>query len=217
MSASLLEVVPPQAAGRAWLVSFVDLILLLLTFFVLMFSMSRPDPAKFPLPLEQQAATPTTLPDPEPTFSRARTFVAQGGGHAEDLAYLETALQRVFSQSSTLRTIQFRNTEQYLMLTLPAEDVQQGLLDASVPGTMLFDLAGLLANIDNGLAVIGIADQSAESWEVAVRASARVAGLLQRAGYDRPIATLAKAGVTQTGSVEIMIMAESMTVQRGAP
>ena len=81
----------------------------------------------------------------------------------------------------------------------------------------MFELAGVLANIDNGLAVIGLADQTAESRDTSVRASARMARLLERAGYDRAIATLARADVARSGAVEIMIMAEAMTTERSAP
>jgi chemotaxis protein MotB len=218
VSASLLEVVSAQAPGRAWLLTFVDLILLLLTFFVLMFAMSQPDPAKFaPMALPQSVAPTLPVADPEPTFARARSFVSQAEQRGEDLAYLETALKTAFAQSQALQGIQFRANEQYLMLSLPAEPLSRELNAPAGSGSMLFDLAGLLANIDNRLAVIGLADQSAESWESAIRGASRVARLLERAGYDRPIATLARTEADQSGALEVMIMAESMADRGGAP
>jgi chemotaxis protein MotB len=217
MSASLLVTLSAQAPGRAWLITFVDLILLLLTFFVLMFSMSQPDPAKYAPVAQSYAEAFSPGASDEPAFSRARSFVSQAGKQAEDLAYLETALKAAFGRSAALSAIRFRSTDHYLMISLPSQILGQGVDAANAASATLFELGGVFANINNRLAVIGMADQTAESWTDAIRRSARIAQSMTQAGYDRPIATLARVDGTANGSVEIMIMADRLSETGPAP
>jgi chemotaxis protein MotB len=44
----LWTVAAPGVPAPTWLLTFTDMVLLLLTFFVLMFAMSKPDPASYP-------------------------------------------------------------------------------------------------------------------------------------------------------------------------
>ena len=215
MSAALLVKLPAQAPGRAWLVTIVDLILLLLTFFVLMFSMSQPDPVKYAPLAQSYAEAFKPVAEDEPSFARARSFVSQAAPHGEDLLYLESALKAAFGRSDALRGVQFRSTEHYLVISLPGDTLDQSAELAT--SSMLFDLGGVLANIDNRLAVIGLADQTAQSWTDAIRRSARVTQALTNAGYDRSIATLARVDTTASGSLEIMVMADRLSETVSAP
>jgi chemotaxis protein MotB len=216
MSAALLVNLPAQAPGRAWLVTFVDLILLLLTFFVLMFSMTRPDPVKYAPMAKSYAEAFSVVADLEPDFARARSFVSQADQRGGELAYLETALKAAFSQSAALSAIQFRSTEQYLVISLPREILGTDPGATNAKESVVFDLSGVFANIDNRLAVIGLADQTAEGWAASVRRAGFIAQALTRAGYDRPIATLAHASNDASGGIDIMIMADRLS-EAGAP
>jgi chemotaxis protein MotB len=210
MSASLLTILPAQAAGRAWLTTFVDLILLLLTFFVLMFSMTQPEPKTYaPLARSYAEAFDITPPDEE-AFARARSYVAEADRPAGALPYLETALKAAFAGSEALRGLQFRTTEHYIGVSLPG-----GMTAADT--ALVFDLAGVFANIDNRIAVIGLADQTADGWTAAIAQADAFAQALMQAGYDRPAATLARAEPGVAGGLEIIVMAERLSEAGARP
>lgn len=209
MSASLLIALPAQAAGRAWLVTFVDLILLLLTFFVLMFSMTQPDPAKY-APIARSYAEAFDITPPEDdVFARARSYVAEAARPAGAMSYLEAALRAAFARSEALRGLQFRATEQYIGVSLPN--------GAPADRALVFDLAGALTNIDNRIAVIGRADQTADGWSAAVERAEAFADALNKAGYDRPAAALARATSSLDAPLELIIMAERFADAGPAP
>jgi chemotaxis protein MotB len=209
MSASLLISAPPQAPGRAWLVTFVDLILLLLTFFVLMFSMTRPTPETYAPMARSYAEAFDVAPPEDDTFARARSYVAEAGRAEDAMTYLETALSAAFAKSETLRGLRFRANEQYLRVSLAH--------DAAADNAMIFELGGALANIDNRIAVIGTADQTAGGWTAAIGRAATFADLLARAGYDRPVVSLARVDANRAGGLELIIMAERFSDAGAAP
>jgi len=209
MSASLLTALPAQAAGRAWLTTFVDLILLLLTFFVLMFSMTQPDPARYAPLARSYAEAFDVVPPDDDVFARARSYVAEAARPAGALSYLEAALSAAFARSEALRGLQFRATEQYIGVSLPG--------DAPADQALIFELAGALANIDNRIAVIGLADQTADGWTAAIERAGLFADALNKAGYDRPAATLARAEPGAAATLELIIMAERFADAGPAP
>lgn len=217
MSAFLLLKHPVVAPGRAWLVTFVDLILLLLTFFVLMFSMSQPDPDRFvPMAESYNGAFSLSKLD-EPVLGRARSFVAQAQREGDNLVYLEAALKSAFKQSAALKNAQFRSTDQYVMISLPRAALDPVASAGSMMNPELFDLGGLFANIQNRVAVIGIANDTAASWSSAIERANVVAQALSRGGYERPIATLARAGDENLNAIEIMVMANRLTEPEVTP
>ncbi len=217
MSTILLMRTPVYPAGRAWLITFVDLILLLLTFFILLYSMSQPDPVRYAPMAQSYAQAFSLVSDDDPVLGRARSFVSQADRQADNLKYLETALKSAFSQSTALQAVQFSSTDQYLMISLPGDILDQASGAAGVIKPELYDLGGVLANLENRLAVIGLADQTAESWAAAIGRAGLAARALSQAGYDRPIATLARAGSADQSTLEIMIMANRPTEAEVAP
>ncbi|MSO98056.1 MAG: hypothetical protein EXR11_07550 [Rhodospirillaceae bacterium] len=76
MSAVLLPRMADHAGARAWLITFVDIILLLLTFFVLMYAMARPDPARY-APIVQSYTEAFSAPpaEAEPGAPKPRSYV----------------------------------------------------------------------------------------------------------------------------------------------
>ena len=217
MSAILLSRTLVYPPGRAWLITFVDLILLLLTFFILLYSMSQPDPARYAPMAQSYAQSFSLVSDDDPVLGRARSFVTQADRQGDNLKYLESALKSAFSQSPALQAIQFSATDQYLMISLPGDILDQESGSAGVMKPELYDLGGVFANLENRLAVIGLADQTAESWAAAIGRAGLAARALTRAGYDRPIATLARAGGANQNALEIMIMANRATEPEVAP
>jgi chemotaxis protein MotB len=208
--------VPAPPAARAdgatpWLITFVDLVLRLLTFFILIFAMSRPAPERYAPIAQSYVDVFKPVPDREPPAGRPRSYVVDATARGGAMAFLETALKTALGQGAGLARAQFRSTDQYIIISLSDAVTADG---SAVSGDLvkgLFDLGGVLANIDHRLAVIGLADAAAEPWAAALGRAAVLAEALARAGYDRPIATLARAappGSAPRRGVDIMIMPE---------
>ena len=102
-----------RKATRPWLITIVDLITLLLTFFVLLFSMSNVEPQRFSQVV--QSYGDTFAPSAEDPGRLPKITAAAG----DDLGYLQAVLKAAFASSPGLKDVEFRLTPQYLILTLP--------------------------------------------------------------------------------------------------
>jgi chemotaxis protein MotB len=221
----------PKAQPRAttpWLITIVDLITLLLTFFVLLFSMSQVEPKRFSEVAKSygDAFAPAAVDN-----GRRLPKVTAAAG--DDLAYLQAVLKAAFASSPALKDIEFRLTPQYLMLSLPVTDLfmpgSGGFADDAK--TPVFDLSGVLSNLKNRIAVVGTAAMSqtendaegassngsgVTAWTLAMARAKAMADALAAGGYDQPVTVLGRgAAATDVaaaiGRVEIMVMPEQAT------
>lgn len=207
----------PKNVTRPWLITIVDLITLLLTFFVLLFSMSKVEPQRFSEVVQSYGEA--FAPADDDTGRLPKITAAAG----DDLGYLQAVLKAAFASSPDLKGVEFRLTPQYLILTLPVAGLYTpGTGDfADSAKTPVFDLSGVLSNLKNRIAVIGTAamaqssDQEAgeASWALAIARAQTMADALAAAGYGQPVTVLGRgAAATDVGAaigrVEIMIMPE---------
>ncbi|MBM3513052.1 MAG: hypothetical protein FJX59_04985, partial [Alphaproteobacteria bacterium] len=77
----------------SWLLTFVDLVLLLLTFFTMLFAVSRPDPARYPAVAESYRESFAADAIPVPRGSSALSFARVPNRAGDNLAYLEGVLR----------------------------------------------------------------------------------------------------------------------------
>jgi chemotaxis protein MotB len=226
----------PKTTPRAttpWLITIVDLITLLLTFFVLLFSMSHVEPTRFSE--VAKAYGDAFAPAKDDNGQRLPKITAAAG---DDLGYLQAVLKAAFASSATLRGIEFRLTPQYLMLSLPVTELfmpgSGGFAESAK--TPVFDLSGVLSNLKNRIAVVGTAatmqtkssqsENDAEgarlqssgvaAWSLAMARAKAMADALAAGGYDQPVTVLGRgAAATDVGAavgrVEIMVMPEQAT------
>jgi chemotaxis protein MotB len=217
----------PKTTPRAttpWLITIVDLITLLLTFFVLLFSMSHVEPKRFSE--VAKAYGDAFAPAKDDNGQRLPKITAAAG---DDLGYLQAVLKAAFASSATLRGIEFRLTPQYLMLSLPVTELfmpgSGGFAESAK--TPVFDLSGVLSNLKNRIAVVGtaatmqtISNQSendgSASWSLAMARAKAMADALAAGGYDQPVTVLGRGAAATdvaaaVGRVEIMVMPEQAT------
>jgi chemotaxis protein MotB len=217
-------------AGRAatptiaWMVTFSDLTLLLLTFFVLLFAMSAPRSeawrsfvdgvsTRFDVLIER----PTTETSPD---GAAEAVVAPP---AEDLRYLEGLLAEARRTAPDLAAIDVLAGGDRLVLALPAEafdddDDAGGLAVTALGRPLVAALATFLDRLDNRIAVAVVkapADGQGPSarratWERALADAEAVATALRQAGYPRPIEGFAQAepSLTLAGRAATKVPAE---------
>ncbi len=207
---------PASAPRTLWLITLVDLVTLLLAFFVLMFSMSHIEAKRYGALVKSYGDAFGAEADAPPSLARLPKIPAVTG---EDLGYLEAVLKRAFAGTATLKDVQFRRTGQYLILSLPVEGVFAPGSGAftDTAATPVFDLGGVLSNLKNRIAIVGSAvmtpAEGAEAWALAMQRAETLADALARAGFQQPITVLGRGGApadvaAALGRIDIMIMPE---------
>jgi chemotaxis protein MotB len=181
----------------AWLVTFTDLVSLMLTFFVMMFAMSNVNVDQFknmtvalsrslnPLQLKSTVT-------PSAQFNIGSLFRKP----AIDLDYLASVLSGAVSQDSSLAGIRVFKQEDRLVIALPGDALfvdGRAELSESARST-LFDLGGVLGTIANKMAVYANAEtgQLAETiyttaWELSLARAINVANTLRDSGHSTGI------------------------------
>jgi chemotaxis protein MotB len=189
---------PPIVGGnKAWLITFTDTVSLLLTFFVLLFSMSSISSDRFkeitdslsqslhPIKVEKTVV-------PTVAFNIGTIFRRQ----AVNLDYLASVLGEMAARDPLLSGIQLIRQEDRLVAALPGDLLfEQGrALMTDGARDALFRLGGLLRNIGNTIGTAGHSDpgppagqEFTSNWELSLARAAAVANALRRAGYPHDI------------------------------
>jgi chemotaxis protein MotB len=220
---ALIPGLPAQAPRRLWLITFVDLVMLLLGFFVLIFSMSSLNTARYATIVRSYAdvfhgvgGMPATAVGPLRVPHVERT-------PGDDLAYLETVLRTNFAREDSLSAIQFRLTAQYLILLVPAQTAAGaglGDFDAETK-SRFFELGGVLSNLPNRIAILAPATSgdNAAAWSQAAARARSVQAALESAGYQRGLTGFVQGSVNTDENhalppIQIMIFPETSSVTR---
>jgi chemotaxis protein MotB len=204
MSDELMPLCEGSGAGASWLLSMTDLVSLLAAAFIMLFSMSsvetakwrqfaRFQTAKMPAVADRSAAVEPSVPAALP---RARH------GDAADLGYLGAVLAQKFAADPVLKEALLARREDGLAIALPGD-----LLFA--PGSAnpsreaqaaLRRLGEALRPLANAVEVRGHSDprpietaEFASNWELSIARARAVARGLADAGYDRGIVALGDA------------------------
>lgn len=206
-----LEAAESKAASRAWLITFTDLVSLLLTFFVMLFAMSNvkldewesiTDSLTQTLrPNLEQADKPITS-----AFNIGTIFRQQ----AIDLNYLSSILEEKIRMTETLEGTRLQLLEDRLIVRLPSDllfiEGEAELKDSA--RQPLFDLAGVFQNIGNQIGVGGHSAENASvggayasNWELSAARAISVANALASVGYRDKITAYGYADSRMAGQV----------------
>ena len=187
-------------APALWLITFTDVMALMLTFFVMLYSMAVPEEEKwedmtsamtegfrqFESPKWYQGAQDTINID-KLDFSRAL-----------NLNYLNALVTEIIEGDEKLQNVVVIPQKDRLVLSLPTELLfKTGQADVTVNGKRaLFSLGGPLSRIRNRVEVIGHADprpiqggsgRYTSNWQLSLARAANVTAVLENVGYVRPI------------------------------
>lgn len=186
-------------AGVGWLVTFTDLAILVLAFFVLMFSMSTVRKEHWDALVSSLADSLHRSEDRSTRKVAARLSIDTDiEAAAIDLDYLASVLEEQMRQDAQLGRATLRRFADRLVISLPSDvyfAAASAALDAPARGA-LFVLAGTLANIANRVDVQGHDDlqpvaggRFASGWELSLARAVAVAEELRRSGYRRGLVT----------------------------
>lgn len=184
---------------RSWILSFADLLSLLLCFMVMSFALSniQRDQSQ-PLESGARKMAVEAIGMPKPETIRADATTRQRAGLALDLDYLTALLSATFATDRLLQETRIERIDDRLVVGLPSDLLfapgQTRIADETRPS--LDVLAHALDNMANPLRIVGHADGKAlpseghhtSDWELALARALTLAEALARSGVTRPIA-----------------------------
>lgn len=186
-------------SGAAWMLTFADVLALLLTFFVMMYAMNdiRDDEWQGLVAAMAGRFNPANPPsDFRVQSGVSDTSVHERGGM--DLGYLETLIQSQLSGPETAGAYKVSEQPDGLHIELPEVVlIQQGQLVLTPAAyAAARQLGQVLRTVGNDVSVSGDASRGAEGalyaspWEVSLAAAMMVTDTIKEAGYDRKILAL---------------------------
>ncbi|ANC91555.1 flagellar motor protein MotB [Azospirillum humicireducens] len=183
-----------------WLISFTDLISLMLAFFVLMYSMSEPEAERWTrlakgvaesIPAARStAASPSDRPaDPSAAFNAQA--VEQRA--AIDLHYLAALLGSQLRSNAELTVVDVRREDDRVVIRLPGERMfdPTGAAFTEEGRRVLFLLGAVIGRIGNRIELVGHAEREdpagGVAWERALTRAVAVSAALRETGYRRDL------------------------------
>lgn len=184
-----------SSARSMWLVSFTDLISLLLAFFVLMFSMAEPQPQRFAelargVSARSTATRPSDArPEPGAVFNAPTVEPVL----AANLDYLAALFRNQMAADPLLADLPVRREDDRVVIGLAGSrlflDDGPGFSDSG--RRLLFLLGDALGRIGNRVEVVGHAEREVDSpgqeWERALSRAAAVSMAIRESGYRRDL------------------------------
>ena len=182
-----------QSDSKAWMVTFTDLVSLMLTFFVMIFAMSDVKDSEWESmtdslsqtlkPAEKNSVTAASA-----TYNIGTVFRKE----AISLDYLTSIFSEAIKQDELLSNARLMRLEDRMIIALPGDILfAPGKAEITEKAEKaLFILGGILRNIGNQIGVNShsgenakIDDQYSGSWELSVARAAAVANTMRRSGY----------------------------------
>ncbi len=183
------------AAKSIWLISFTDLMCLMLAFFVLAFSMSEPLRERWPA-----LASSFSARQIEGKSGAVFNISMLDPRSPINLDYLGSLLGSQFSHDPDLKTVEAARLDDRVVIGLPDSLLfEPGQAAFSERGRQaLFLLGGVLGRISNRIEVLGHvegehlpAEHERDPWELSLSRAVAVGTALHQAGYPRHLAVRA--------------------------
>ncbi len=187
----------PGVSRRTWMITFSDLISLLLAFFVLLFSMYSVKVDRWQSTVDSlsESLNPRRVDAVAPYPSLFNTAkVSQK--RVIDLDYLATLLQQSLKSDALLAESHIMRRADRLIVALPGDllfDPGRAVLSERARNA-LFNLGGMLRSLGNQIGVNGHSDPAplsspeyASNWELSLARAAAAANMLRRSGYEKDI------------------------------
>lgn len=183
----------PDRPGTAWMVSVADLFSLMLTFFVMLYSMSTLQQDTWDAVSQSLMQRVQIAVDEEITPTASRFSVPRADFvYARGLDYLGTIMEKRFTPEQGIAGVAVTHGDDRIILSLVSDGLfAKGSATVSPEGRETLHQIGLfLANIGNRLTIEGHTDPSPihsatfpSNWELSLARATAVAGALREAGY----------------------------------
>jgi len=191
-----------EGAAPLWLLTFTDIMALMLTFFVLLYSMSIPEVEKWEELTSSVNKGFSKFYSP-PKFSGAQDTISIqkiDRNDALNLNYLRGLIEAKIDEDKLLKDVVVITTKDSLIISMPEKLLfEAGQDSVKTEGKRaLFSLGGLLARIRNRIEIVGHSDprpitnqnsKFASNWELSLARAAQVSNILLQVGYRRDMIT----------------------------
>lgn len=192
------------SSSSMWLISFTDVMALMLTFFVLLFAMSNP----------KQEEWDDFTKQIQDNFNRFQGAEENRGAEdainiekinfsqALNLNYLRVLMENLIEKEPALRNARLINNHDSLIISLPQNILfESGQADVkSEANKALYTMAATLGRIKNRIEIVGHTDPRPTSgdafksnWQLSLKRAVNVSAVLNNVGYDRPITVRGQA------------------------
>ena len=216
-----------RGGNSLWLVSFTDVMALMLTFFVLLFSMSNPKQEQweeFTQEVQENfnkfQGRPLNRGEEDSINIKKTNF-----SKALNLTYLQTIIENMMEEEPSLRRIKMISADNSLIISLPQNLLfDEGQAEVQEKGTRaLYILAGTLSRIKNRIEVVGHTDPRPvrsdggafeSNWGLSLARAASVAAVLENVGYKRSITVRGHASARYYDLPKIMSEQERLDLSR---
>ena len=183
-----------------WLITFTDVMALMLTFFVLLYSMSSPQEDKW-MQMSKGLTQKLNVYDAADLRAGSQDVISLDKidtSRALNVGYIKVLLGRLLEHKDIEGVILIEN-EKRLILSLPSGLLfESGQVEIAGDGRQaLFELGGILSRLKNRIEVVGhsdprpIADGGSAgyrtNWQLSLARAAEVARVLKDVGYDKDI------------------------------
>lgn len=182
-----------QDNSQAWLLTFTDLSALMLTFFVLLFSMSTVDDADWQNLTDALAPRLPTLQPVSVALPKSdETADAVERVPGTELDYLQAVLKQQITENEALSGATVTRDGDLLVVSLPGDLLfAPGSIELGEAGrNAVFALSGVLRTLRNVVEIAGHADPTPpaapypSNWELSLARAAAISGVLSDLGYD---------------------------------
>jgi chemotaxis protein MotB len=187
-----------NAAKLVWVITFIDLITLMLTFFVMMYAMSTPDGGRYHDLAIGLGKTFGGANRPGDTAAGADFNVMNELKRAGlDLDYVANLVEGQMVGDEVLRRAVVHRLPDRLVISLPGDVIfaSNSAVLTQPARAALHHLTTLLVNLSNRIAVQGHTDpnpiragQFASNWELSLARAGAVADALKVSGYEKGLA-----------------------------
>lgn len=181
-----------------WLITFTDIMALMLTFFVLLYSMSVPEVEQWEEVTSSINKGFSKFYSPEQFAGSQDTISIEKVDRSEalNLNYLGGLIEAKIEENPSLKEVVVINATDRLIISMP-EDLlfEAGQDQVKIEGKRaLFALGGLLARIRNRIEIAGHSDprpitnqnsKFSSNWELSLSRAAQVSNILSQVGYRR--------------------------------
>ncbi|PCI56064.1 MAG: flagellar motor protein MotB [Alphaproteobacteria bacterium] len=181
-----------------WLITFTDVMALMLTFFVLLYSMSVPVEEKWQ-EIADSFSSKFNYQESRPHNAGSQDVVSIDRidkSRALSLRYLKALVKNILKSNGVKDVLIFENDKR-LVISLPSELLfKSGSAQINLKGKkVLFALGGALSRVKNRIEIAGHTDPRPitgngpyrTNWELSLARSAAVSVMLKDVGYSRDI------------------------------
>ncbi len=195
-------------ANYTWLVTFTDVMGLMLTFFVLMFAMAEPENKEYDkITASLRSELGRVYGERQYTGTTENIDLAKVNfNRALDVRYLEELIRSTVEAHEELKSVQIIPQADSVVLPLPQELLfEPGQATVKEEGRkILYTIGGSLTRVRNRIEIDGHTDNrplegAAQSdfgnnWELSLARAGQVASILENVGYQQTLTIVGHAG-----------------------